>query len=71
LHDGHFAGLDQTVHACTGGMQSQLIADGQDLRTGSREGRAQAVVIVIGERDDGIEAVIAPDQLHQNQDTAA
>ncbi len=69
LHDREAPALEELRHPSHRGMQADLGCDLVQLARGKPQRPAPAVVAVDSVRDDGVQAVVAPQKLHDDQDS--
>ena len=68
LNDGQFALPEKFRQTVAGRMKTDVAGDRDDLFGGNGQLRAKAVVIRVPEWNEGVEAVVSPGQLNEDQD---
>ena len=65
-----FPFLHQVMEPGAARMKPGRVADAEDFVLGDRQRWAQAVVVFVFKRDEGVESVVAAGELHEHQNTA-
>ena len=68
LDQGEGARVHEPSQAVAGGVQADRVVEPEDTVPGNADRGPETVVVVVLEGDEGIEAVVAPRQLHDDED---